>query len=338
MNRIAVLGAGLIGTYVGAALHAAGAEVTLIGRGWMREQVESAPLVLTDLNGGRTELSAGALDFREDYDALAAAGLVLVAVKSADTRAAADLIAGTKGRPVVLSLQNGVGNQDVLAAALPDADVAGGLVGFNVARPEPGRLHRATDGTVMAAATPGLAPWLHRFAAAGLPVDQRADFIGVQWGKLLFNLNNAVNALAGLPLRTQLAQRAYRRSFALLAAETLSVLKAAGITPVRVSKVPPQALPTLLRVPDAVFTRAAGAMFRIDPEARSSMWEDLAAGRKTEVDYLNGAVVRLAASAGRPAPANQAVVELVHAAEASGSPQLSADELYRRLSPRQKAS
>jgi 2-dehydropantoate 2-reductase len=183
-----------------------------------------------------------------------------------------------------------------------------------------------------------MGPWLEVFAKAGLPIVLRDDFVAVQWGKLLLNLNNAVNALSDIPLRAELSQRAYRRCLALLVAEALAVLRKADLTPAKASKVPPAALPFLLRVPDAVFTRAAGAMLRIDPEARSSMWEDLAAGRKTEVDYLNGAVVRLAASAGRPAPANQAVVELVHAAEASGSPQLSADELYRRLSPRQKAS
>jgi 2-dehydropantoate 2-reductase len=64
-----------------------------------------------------------------------------------------------------------------------------------------------------------------------------------------------------------------------------------------------------------LFKRIAAAALRIDPEARSSMWEDLQAGRRTEVDYLNGAVVALAERTGLDAPANRRIVALVHAAE-----------------------
>ncbi|SHM59079.1 2-dehydropantoate 2-reductase [Cryptosporangium aurantiacum] len=331
-ERIAVLGAGLIGLYIGGALHAAGADVSLVGRARMRPYTEST-LVLTDLDGGRTEVPAGTLEYSLDPTALSDAGLVLVTVKSADTAAAAEIVAANAPqRPVVLSLQNGVGNLDVLQTLLPGYDVVAGMVPFNVANPEPGRLHRASEGGLMAARTSVLDPWLPVFAAAGLPVTLRADFVPVQWGKLLLNLNNAVNALSGVPLRAELSRRAYRQSLALLVAEALRVLRAAGIQPARVTKVPPHVLPTLLRVPDAVFTRLAGAMLRIDPEARSSMREDLAAGRRTEVDHLNGAVVRLAQRAGVRAPVNQAVVDLIHAAEHGPPPSFTGDELYARLS------
>lgn len=330
-SRIVVLGAGLIGLYVGGALHASGAEVGLIGRERMRRYTEE-PLVLSDLDGGRIPIPAGTLDYSVDPTALADAGLVLLAVKSADTGAAADLLAAhAPQRPVVLSLQNGVGNLDVLQTQLPGYEVVPGMVAFNVATPEPDRLHRATEGGLMAGRTDALDPWLPAFAAAGLPVTLRADFVPVQWGKLLLNLNNAVNALAGVPLRAELSQRAYRRGLALLVAEALAVLRAAGIRPARVTKVPPWALPTLLRVPDALFSRLAGAMLRIDPDARSSMAQDLAAGRRTEVEYLNGAVVRLAERAGVDAPVNRAVVELVHAAEGGGAPDLAGPDLYAAL-------
>ena len=326
-----MLGAGLIGLYVGGALHAAGADVGLIGRERMRRYTE-APLVLSDLDGGRVEIPAGALDYSLDPTALADAGLVLLAVKSADTGAAADALAAhAPQRPVVLSLQNGVGNLDVLQTQLPEYEVVPGMVGFNVASPEPHRLHRATEGGLMAGRTDALDPWLPVFAAAGLPVTLRADFVPVQWGKLLLNLNNSINAASGLPLRGELSQRPYRQALALLVEEALAVLRAAGIRPARVTKVPPVALPTLLRLPDALFTRLAAAMLRIDPAARSSMAEDLAAGRRTEVDYLNGAVVRLAERAGVDAPVNRAAVDLIHAAENGAPPAVSGDELYAKL-------
>ncbi|TQS39817.1 2-dehydropantoate 2-reductase [Cryptosporangium phraense] len=330
-NRIVVLGAGLIGLYVGGLLQAAGAPVSLIGRSRMRA-LASGPLVLSGLDGSRVKIPAGALDYSEDPAALADAGLVLVTVKSADTGEAGEAIAtGAPQRPVVLSLQNGIGNTDVLQTRLPDYDVAAGMVAFNVASPEPGRLHRATEGGLMCARTPALEAWLPSFEAAGLPLVMRTDFVPVQWGKLLLNLNNAVNALSGVPLAAELAQRSYRRVFALLVAEALRTLRASAIVPARVTRLPPQALPTMLRVPDAVYGRVVGAAFSMDPEARSSMWEDLSAGRRTEVDYLNGAVVRLAERAGRTAPHNATIVELIHAAESGSLPAYPAEELYARL-------
>jgi 2-dehydropantoate 2-reductase len=148
---------------------------------------------------------------------------------------------------------------------------------------------------------------------------------------LLLNLNNPVNALSGLPLKAQLSQRAYRRCLALLMAEAQGVLNAAGIRPAKVAKVGPAWLPHLLRLPDAVFSRLAAAMLSMDEQARSSMWEDLQAGRRTEVDYLNGAVVALAESLGRDAPANRRVVALVRAAEAAPGQALSGPALWQAL-------
>ena len=109
------------------------------------------------------------------------------------------------------------------------------------------------------------------------------------------------------------------------------MLRAAGIRPAKVARVGPSLLPTLLRLPDALFTRVAAAMLRIDPQARSSMWEDLQAGRRTEVDYLNGAVVTLAQSLGLSATANQRMVALVRAAEAGTQPALNGVALWQAL-------
>ena len=121
----------------------------------------------------------------------------------------------------------------------------------------------------------------------------------VQWGKLLLNLNNALNALSGLPLATQLADRRWRLLLAAQIEEALAVLKAAGIAPARIEGVPPRLIPSILRLPDWLFRLVARRMLAIDPAARSSMWEDLAARRPTEIDYLQGAILALADKARR---------------------------------------
>ena len=94
------------------------------------------------------------------------------------------------------------------------------------------------------------------------------------------------------------------------------MLDGAGIAPARIGRVGPRLLPAILRLPDFLFALVARSMLRIDPEARSSMWEDLQAGRRTEVDYLNGAVLRLAQTQGRDAPLSRRVVQLMREAEA----------------------
>ncbi len=140
----------------------------------------------------------------------------------------------------------------------------------------------------------------------------------MQWAKLLLNLNNSVNALSGLPLKEQLSQRSFRRCAALAQEEALALLSRAGNRVARLTPIPPALIPKLLSVPDWLFARLANQMLAIDPLARSSMWEDLEAKRTTEVDWLNGEIVRLARSQGRAAPVNARLLALVRAAEAGG--------------------
>ncbi len=334
--KMAIFGAGSVGAYVGGSLLAAGAaadaDIVLIGRARLRERIARDGLSLSDLTGRRVQLAAGSVAYVEDAGALSDADLIIVTVKSADTPAAAKAIARhASPDALVLSLQNGIGNAEVLRAALPGQRILAGMVPFNVVQTPDGRFHRATEGELMVESSKALAPWHAVFAQAHLPLLERKDFIAVQWGKLLINLNNSVNALSGLPLKTQLSQRDYRRCFALMMTEALAILRAAGIRPAKVAKVGPAVLPWIMRLPDGLFQRVAAAMLRIDPEARSSMWEDLQAGRKTEVDFLNGAVLNLACTIGRDAPVNRIMISLIRAAEAGQLGVLDGPTLYRRL-------
>jgi 2-dehydropantoate 2-reductase len=116
-------------------------------------------------------------------------------------------------------------------------------------------------------------------------------------------------------LKEELSQRAYRLCLAMAQKEALALLKRAGIRPVKVTPLPTSWIPHVLSVPDAVFERLGRAMLTIDPLARSSMSDDLAAGRATEINWINGEVVNLAQRLGRTAPVNQRLCELVREAE-----------------------
>ena len=102
--------------------------------------------------------------------------------------------------------------------------------------------------------------------------------------------------------------------------EALRLFKRAGIRPAKVGAVGPRLLPRVIGAPDWLFTNIFMKRWKIDAKARSSMADDLAAGRKTEIDYLNGELVRLAERLGMEAPVNRAVVALVHEAEAGAKP------------------
>ena len=309
---VLVMGAGSIGCYVGGCLQASGVPVHLVGRTRILQLLGRHGLTVTDLSGSRRHLAASELQLHDmPPDGLAPA-LVLLCVKSGATPASADTLAQRlrAGTPV-LSLQNGVSNADIARQCAPLLTLLPGMVPFNVAELPEGRFHRGTEGELAAQDDPVLRPWLPHFQAAGLPLRLHADLRALQWGKLLLNLNNPVNALSGLPLRAQLLDRDYRRCTAALIEEALAVLKAAGIEPHRVTPVAPGLLPTLLRLPTPVFRLLASRMLRIDAQARSSMADDLRLGRVTEIDALCGELCRLAQHLGRSAPLNARTVELI---------------------------
>ena len=312
-QQFIILGAGAIGCYVGGRLAAHGQPVCLVGRPRALEPIARQGLRVTDLDGYDRQVPATALRLAHTLAEAApgADSVVLLCVKSGATEAAARELAAAcaPGTPVI-SLQNGVDNVARIAALAPGLNVLAGMVPYNVVL-RGAHVHRATAGHLQLqrdAVTERLAPlWNAAGLATALPGDIRA----VQWGKLLLNLNNPVNALSNLPLREELLDRDCRRVFAALQSEALGAMARAGIAPARLTPVPPALLPHVLRLPNALFTRLARRMLQIDAQARSSMWDDLEAGRVTEIDALSGAVVRLARQHGLDAPLNAGMCALL---------------------------
>ena len=167
--------------------------------------------------------------------------------------------------------------------------------------------------------------------AADLTFELRDDMPGVQWSKLLLNLNNAINALSGRPLAEELGQLDYRRCFAAAQREAIELIRASGLPLARVTPLPLPWIARLLTAPDPVFKLLARRVVAIDPHARSSMWDDLEGARATEVDYIQGEIVALASRLGRSAPVNQALVGLIKEAERGGKRDFTGAELCAAL-------
>jgi len=318
--RIAILGAGSVGCFIGGCWQAAGLPVTFIGRPNIAEDVKANGLTVSDYSGWQTHLDQ--VDYEVDPRALAQADIIALTVKSAATAAAAKEI-GVNARKgtLVISFQNGVGNVDVLRQELGDwVQIVRGLVPYNVAYLGDGRFHKGVAGHLYAEENVQTRALSQAIGEGPASLRLSTDMLGLAWGKLLINLNNAVNALSGRTLLEQLSEHDYRIVVAQSQREGLRLLRRAGIRPGKLGPVPPSLLPFVIGSPGWLFNNVFLKAWKIDERARSSMADDLAAGRKTEVDYINGELVALAERLGTEAPVNRAIVSLIRWAETGAKP------------------
>lgn len=315
----------------------AGASVHFVARGRTLSELRTQGLALQDLGGARaTHFAPASLSLSDDPGSLHACDVVLVCVKSAQSADAAQALAAVvPSTTLLVSLQNGVRNAEILRSALGPRSVLDGIVGFNVVAAAGSLYRQATSGLLVieASTDPRAVELLEHLRRAGFHTESAGNIREQQWSKLVMNLNNAIGALTDAPTPRLLFDAGYRRIVAAVMREALAVLRHAEIRPARLGPLPPQCFPMLLRLPTPLLRLAARAQLRMDPEARSSMWQDLDRRRPTEVDHLNGELVRLATEHGTSAPLNTRIVTLIHEAEArgAGSPKLDAPTLRAAL-------
>ncbi|MEM6294824.1 MAG: 2-dehydropantoate 2-reductase [Myxococcota bacterium] len=320
--KIGIFGAGAIGASLGVRLSAAGLPVAMVARPSL---VQVADGLVSHGLDGTAYRPADDLVVDEDPAILRDVDLCLLTVKSRHTDDAAQTLRDVlPPRAAVLSLQNGLRNPIRLRSTL-EQPVAGGMVSYNVVRPESAVFQQATKGPILLGRLSGrVADHVTRLADAaarvGIGVDVRDDIDDVMAGKLLLNLNNGVCAVSGATIAESLRSRTLRRCFAALMLEGLSVLRASGLKPRSIVGLPPGAIARMLSLPDAIVLRVAKSLVAVDPAAKSSTLQDLEAGKPTEIDDLCGEIVLRAREAGVEAPANAAVTDAVHQLEGSTPP------------------
>ena len=300
--HVGIMGAGSVGCFVGGKLLAANAaSVTFIGRPRVQNELARHGITVKDFDREGEHVAPDRIRFEEAPGALSDCDAILVCVKSAATASVGQTLTEIiKPDGVVASLQNGVRNADLLREALGDREVLAAIVGFNVLSRGEGLFHRAMSGDLMLESPQrrGARELVAALDATTLGVQTRVDLAPDQWTKLMVNLNNAVSALSGAPTRQLLLSPVYRRIISAIISEALAVLKAANIRPAKLRGVPIGVMPHMLKLPTPLVRVLTRAQMRVDPEARSSMWEDLCRKRKTEVEFLNGEIVRLAEEVG----------------------------------------
>lgn len=316
--HITVIGAGVVGCYLGGRL-AAHANVTLVGRPHVLDPIRSAGLTVESGAGDRFHVSPTALRLAESPEPVRHSDVVMVCTKAAATAAAtADFVPFLQPDTLVVGMQNGLHSTDTIRDGVDENPVVAGVVPFNVARTGPATYRRTSAGEIQVAEHPRVNPLLTVMRQAGFQVRPTDDIQAVLHGKVLMNLNNAVQALSGLPLRSQLLDPHLRRSVALCQTEANRVFTAAGVVPRVPIVVPAAILPLVLLLPTPVFRTLARAVLQVDADGTSSMYDDLVRGRPTEIDVLQGEIVRMGRRLDVPAPVCGRMVELIHEAERAG--------------------
>jgi 2-dehydropantoate 2-reductase len=298
--KIAVMGAGAVGCYYGGMLARAGHEVTLIGRPQHVQAVREAGLLL-DTQSFKEHVPMQAAT---EPSGVAGAELVLFCVKSTDTESAADamrphLLAGA----TLLTLQNGVDNADRLQAALPQHEVNASVVYVATEMAGPGHVQHKGRGELVIGNSASSAATAAMLVEAGVPTEVSDNVRGALWSKLILNCAyNALSAIAQLPYGQVMQGEGVPALMHTIVDECLAVARAIGVT------VPGD--------PHAAVERLVLSM----PTQFSSTAQDLARGKRSEIDHLNGFVARRGAALGIATPVNQTLWTLVKLIETRAQP------------------
>lgn len=289
--KVAVMGAGAVGCYFGGMLARAGHDVTLVARPQHVEAIRRDGLRMeTRSFDERVRLAASS-----DAAAVAGADLVLFCVKSTDTEAAGQALRPhLKPDALLLCLQNGVDNADRLRAVLPRHSVAAAVVYVATEMAGPGHVKHHGRGELVIEPSSGSDAAAQALVAAGVPTEVSGNVRGALWLKLILNsAYNAVSAITQLPYGKTVAGEGVWDLMRDVVDECVAVARAEGVQ--------------LPADPHEAVRKLAPSM----PSQFSSTAQDLARGKRTEIDYLNGLVVRRGQALGIATPANRVLWALV---------------------------
>lgn len=328
--KLLIVGAGAIGSLIGGRLALAGENVTLVGRPWLREAIAAHGLTIVTSGEARTVGTlrvATSVEEAWQVGASSASGppydLVILTMKAYAVAAAiAELGAVAATPPPILTFQNGVGSEEIVAERFGPESVIAGTITTPVEVAGPARITTVNKGGIglaplvpLSAHSPPLEELAARFTAAGFVVARYADAPAMKWSKLLLNvMGNATSAILGMPPEAVFGHPGLYAVELDALAEARRVMARQGVATVSLPGYPVPLLMTLLeRLPRGI---SRPLMRRQIASGRGgkmpSLFLDLQAGRRElEIDVLNGAVVAAGERVGVPTPVNRALTEIV---------------------------
>jgi 2-dehydropantoate 2-reductase len=327
--KVAVIGAGAVGGLLAALLDRAGHDVEVTARGDHLAAIRADGIVLDGGYGSHVARVAANETLQSDPE------IVILATKAQDAAAALAANAGRIDGLPLLVVQNGLGGIRVARGAQPGSPLLGGLALFATSYLSPGHITVTAALPLVIGATPDCPPEARDRVVGllreALPVETVDSLEGAQWTKLLVNHVNALPAITGLSVQQTVADPALRRVLAGSLRETVGIANRIGIRFTGLQGIPGWILPWLGRGPLALAARLPRLLARRmgDVPNPGSTLQSLRRGQLTEIDFLNGAVVRVAREHGLGAPINAGLVDLVHEVERSGAFLTPADVVAR---------
>jgi 2-dehydropantoate 2-reductase len=314
--KYAVIGLGAVGTVVGGILIHAGEDVVLIGK---PPQVDKLRDQGISIKGLKTMSRVHVDEVSSDLAKIQQADTIFICVKSQDTAGLAEQLGKhLKSTAVLISLQNGVHNATVLKGITKKQALAG-IVLFNAVYQVPGEVEVTIQGDILLEHDPDQQELLQEisslFSKNGIPIKVMDDIIGYQWSKLLLNLQIAVTALTGQTIKESILDPDTRDILVATMKEGLQVCKQAGITLHALPGVDPQKMIKRLSTLPRLLLNVGGHFMGLKEGARNSMWQSLSRGKPTEIEYINGEIVKLAQQHNLKAPINEKLVDLIKQAE-----------------------
>jgi len=299
--RIGIAGAGAVGCHYGSLLQQAGHDIRLLARGAHLEAMRN--IGLTHITHGRGSTQRVSAD--DSPSILEGSEVVILACKMTNIGAMLESIVSYVGENTLLvTLQNGVEAPEMVAAGFSGHAIAAGTAFIGARIEKPGVvIHSAAGGVRLGLWRHGtgeeqLYLLIRAFTQAGVPTREETDVHLMLWRKLLWNCGfNAITAIA-------------RRFAKDIAAndETLTMVRQAMAETVAIARVGG------IEIGEEDIRKHIQATLEMGP-VKTSMWQDMDRGKQTEVDYINGFVVRKAEALGMDAPVNRILTTLTHAVE-----------------------
>lgn len=318
--RVAIIGSGAVGSVIGGCLAREGVDTTLIGRKVFVDSVGRQGLAVTT----RRETFQVRVDVSEKLDFTP--DIVFLTVKTQDLQTACEAIRPFLRETLVVVMQNGVHAEDIAAGILGKENVIGCIVLFNAAVRDAGAVELTTDAGLVIGNpfNPGdeRIQHLETLFNSLFPVMVAPRFRDARWTKLLINLYaNSLEAMTGFPFSECIRNRIIRDIGIRIIKEALSVITRAGVRIIALPDFSPVFFRAVLLFPIPIVSAIFRFRFGTQKYARvtTSTLQSLQKGKVSEIDYLNGEIVRLGKTCGHPTPYNEKVLALVHQTEKSTS-------------------
>jgi len=291
---VGICGAGAVGCFIGSKLLEAGVRVLFYGRESIKNDLEKHGITSITEVSSKT-IPPSKIIYGTDLKHLSDCSYIFITVKCTSTDEIAEGLSKVLHRKTkILSFQNGLQNATALKKHLPEHEILSAVVPFSVSYISPGQIYADNNCKLVIESSEFSNSVIENlFSKTDLKIELTKYIEFEKWAKLMFNLNNGINTISDLPLNEELKIYDYRQLWARCILEGLMCMKLIGVEYPTIKGIYLKYLPYLLLLPNYIFIPLLKNL-KIRKSVRSSMMGDLQKGKKTEIDFLNGEIVRLA--------------------------------------------